>query len=664
MFHLGPYTNYHDLNLDWVLSEMRKAVESYKQSETYWTAAKEEFEKLTETVNTMTVTWEEFKNSVQEDQGAFKEEITNQQNEFQSSITDRQTAFEGEITDRQNSYEFNLTIKNDAFQDQITSQQTSYETDLTGKFENLVRTEAEARETLEADVHKYVEDWFTNVDAPVYVKEQAQAYLQSPEGQEMLNAVLTDYLSAVHVAFLVPGWNVSRPITFESSGIYNLLSIEVASSYSQLRYKHYLWIESAVYEYRTQKPNTIMAFYTSFMASNHSLALFISSMLDTDFADICLALLVTRSGPLSIPAPNTDYIKLLREDLSASPVSRTPIPYAFVSARFDHNVLVLNLQVSQHDTADGKLYLCIAMSDPWFQDELDNYRADVAIDNVVKSFYEKGKFKFIDKYYYGVLLSESDIQTGYVTVKLYDMLQPNTDLIQKIKNLSISTSSLVARQNALYIMCKGIPNTIPKRFTNFDHLAAQHGYTGIYYLGEPKDYVMGECVCLTMPNAYVLHPTYADILTSCLCRNFTLQEGDPSTNIVNLVMNAIWGYKNRMVIPIVNPEYFGSDEVELLSSPRAYLLKIYRDFHTGTPAEWPLTGIGFTQPAPMPALPEIDYNCVACTRTDAGTQKMLFGGQQFVKLGVRSGANRVNALYVKPAGTYLYRQDYTYMLSV
>lgn len=45
-FHEGPHTDFHDLNLEWVISEMRKAVSAWQESETYWTTAQDAFNEL------------------------------------------------------------------------------------------------------------------------------------------------------------------------------------------------------------------------------------------------------------------------------------------------------------------------------------------------------------------------------------------------------------------------------------------------------------------------------------------------------------------------------------------------------------------------------------------------------------------------------------------
>lgn len=210
-YEVRPYTNYHELNMDWVLEEMHKAVAAWKESEKYWTNAETAFNEMQAAFDENTgyykVQWPQFQNQIHMQMDAYEGRINNIMDDFKSEMQSKQEAFEAEVsanyaeftTDTIDEYQKFMTAQQNAynaFVSTINEQWDTYKETMNTAFHDLTVEEAEARAKLEADVHEYVQNWFDSLNVQESVNEQLQAYLQSDEAKAYIATIITDEVLA------------------------------------------------------------------------------------------------------------------------------------------------------------------------------------------------------------------------------------------------------------------------------------------------------------------------------------------------------------------------------------------------------------------------------------------------------------------------------------
>lgn len=208
--HLEPYTNFHELNLDWVISEMKKAVAAWKESETYWTTAKTAFDEMKKAYEEMSseyeTEWPEFKKKIEDAQKLFEAEITGRFAEFTTDIEADQEAFKTHIEADQEAFKTSTTNAYNAFVDTINESMDNFKESMNNRYDAFTQAEIAAREKLQEDVYEYVNNWFSEQNLPELVASNVHEYLISDEGK----AVIQEQLSQ-----LIEGFNQFKQDTEE-----------------------------------------------------------------------------------------------------------------------------------------------------------------------------------------------------------------------------------------------------------------------------------------------------------------------------------------------------------------------------------------------------------------------------------------------------------------
>lgn len=209
-YEVRPYTNYHELNMDWVLEEMHKAVAAWKESEKYWSNAETAFNEMQAAFDENTgyyrIQWPQFQNQINTQMNDYQNRMNNMFDDFKADMQSKQTAFEAEVsanfaeftTDTIDEYQKFMTAQQNAynaFVSTINEQWDTYKETMNTAFHDLTVEEAEARAKLEADVHEYVQNWFDNLNVDDEVNQQLQEYLQSPEGKGFIEEIVLGSLT-------------------------------------------------------------------------------------------------------------------------------------------------------------------------------------------------------------------------------------------------------------------------------------------------------------------------------------------------------------------------------------------------------------------------------------------------------------------------------------
>lgn len=98
-FHVYPYTNFHDLNLDWILEEMKKVSDAI---DTWSNEAVEQANAYTDSVNAQTV------DKVNADITQFKADVNSANRQYQQNINNVLTQFQTQINQQDKEIEANL----------------------------------------------------------------------------------------------------------------------------------------------------------------------------------------------------------------------------------------------------------------------------------------------------------------------------------------------------------------------------------------------------------------------------------------------------------------------------------------------------------------------------------------------------------------------------
>lgn len=143
-----PYTNFHDLNMDWILQTLNSVREDINTLNE-WKAEREardqwlddSIEDLNTKYDALVALYNTFVDEVNARFDALSEQITDQVNALEASVNERVTTLEAQINAQLSALEAELRAEMRSFQEQVNALLTVYNTRIINIEEGLVRVE-------------------------------------------------------------------------------------------------------------------------------------------------------------------------------------------------------------------------------------------------------------------------------------------------------------------------------------------------------------------------------------------------------------------------------------------------------------------------------------------------------------------------------------------
>lgn len=143
-----PYTNFHDMNMDWILQTLNSVREDINTLNE-WKAEREardqwlddSIEDLNTKYEALVALYNTFVDEVNARFDALSEQITDQVNALEASVNERVTALEAQINAQLSALEDELRAEMRSFQEQVNALLTVYNTRIINIEEGLVRVE-------------------------------------------------------------------------------------------------------------------------------------------------------------------------------------------------------------------------------------------------------------------------------------------------------------------------------------------------------------------------------------------------------------------------------------------------------------------------------------------------------------------------------------------
>lgn len=152
-----PYTNFHDLNLDWLLDQMKKLVSEWEQMKIDWQTFQDRMEALyNEFTARIEGEWAAYKDDMNDQWDAYKSNLNSEWADYKTAMNGAWAQYQNNLNSQWNTYKSNLNSEWNTFKTELNawkagmnSDWANYQTTMNNKFDNL---------------QSFVTNYFDNVD--------------------------------------------------------------------------------------------------------------------------------------------------------------------------------------------------------------------------------------------------------------------------------------------------------------------------------------------------------------------------------------------------------------------------------------------------------------------------------------------------------------------
>lgn len=140
-----PYSDFHDLNLDWLMEEMKKLIDDWEQMKIDWQTFQDRMEALyAEFTARIEGEWDAYKDDLNDQWDAYKSSLNSEWADYKTAMNGAWAQYQNNLNSQWNTYKSNLNSEWNTFKTELNawkagmdSEWADYKTTMNNKFDNL-----------------------------------------------------------------------------------------------------------------------------------------------------------------------------------------------------------------------------------------------------------------------------------------------------------------------------------------------------------------------------------------------------------------------------------------------------------------------------------------------------------------------------------------------
>lgn len=211
-----PYSNFHDLNLDWLIKEMKRLIDEWEILKAEWEQMKIEWVEFQAEMQRL---WEEYKDLMEAAWEAYKTNLNEEWADYKDEMNAAWLAYQNDLNAQWTAYQNTLNNAWQAYQNAMNEWKNGVDQDIQDKFDEIDAKCAECQAAVEAAI-----DTLNNLLTTV--QQQVEDYLANLPYETIITQAAYDWLNehGIAVEYLTPEMfgAVGDGITSDQSAMSNL----------------------------------------------------------------------------------------------------------------------------------------------------------------------------------------------------------------------------------------------------------------------------------------------------------------------------------------------------------------------------------------------------------------------------------------------------------
>lgn len=166
-----PYSNFHDLNLDWIIKEMNRVIEEWEtlkaeweQMKLDWAEFQAEMQRLwQEYKDLMNAAWEAFQNAMRDEWEQYKDDLNQEWDQYKDDMDAAWAAYQADLNAQWTTYQNNLNASWLAYQNAVNGRLDAQDDEIDA-FKDEVNTIVAQLNSDWLAFKTYVENYLANLD--------------------------------------------------------------------------------------------------------------------------------------------------------------------------------------------------------------------------------------------------------------------------------------------------------------------------------------------------------------------------------------------------------------------------------------------------------------------------------------------------------------------
>lgn len=199
-----PYSNFHDLNLDWIIREMDRLIkeweilkEEWEQMKIEWVEFQERMERLWEEFKAlMEAAWEAYQEQMNAAWEAYKAQMNEEWAEYQEAMNQAWNDYKNELNQEWSTYQQNMNNAWNTYQTAMNQWKDSVDQDIQDKFDEIDAKCAECMQTITDALNDLNQQWLD-------FKEYVETYLENLDVESIITPIVIQWLEDNNMLFFV-----------------------------------------------------------------------------------------------------------------------------------------------------------------------------------------------------------------------------------------------------------------------------------------------------------------------------------------------------------------------------------------------------------------------------------------------------------------------------